>query len=150
MDIIRRNTDYALRILVNLAASDGEIALSTRHVARQNHIPYPLACKIMQKLHNDGFVKSAMGPKGGFSLSKKPAKIALLSVIETIQGPLKLNRCLLGVDVCPLQDKCPISIRLKELQNHIETYLNNITLQDLVNTGVRLNSKTGSCSRKGK
>lgn len=143
MDVLRRNTDYALRAMVNLAGHYGNEPLSTRTIAATEDIPYQLACKIMQKLHNAGLVKSCMGPRGGFQLSRRPSKINLLELIEVIQGPVSLNRCLLNVDVCPRRPRCVVSTTLHELQQHIEHFLAGITLAKLLqaNGGKKRNKK---------
>ena len=132
MDVVRRNTDYAIRLVLNLARRHENGPISTRTAASEEDVPYQLACKLMQKLHNAGLVKSSMGPKGGFGLSAKPAKMSLLEVIEAIQGPLRLNRCLLGVDVCPRQKGCPVMPKLAKLQKYICNYLGGITLDELL------------------
>lgn len=132
MDILRRNTDYALRIIVNLAQHYEDGFVSTKTVASQEDVPYQLACKLMQKFHNSGLVRSCMGPKGGFQLNKAPSKIKLLKIIEVIQGPVRLNRCLLGVNACPRQKSCMISRKLAKLQKYINDYLRQITLDELL------------------
>ena len=134
MDIVRRNTDYALRAMLNLAGHYGNGTVSAREVARQGGIPYQLACKLLQRLGKAKLIKSSMGPKGGFSLSKEPSKISLLQVIETIQGPVRLNRCLLSMKGCPRQRGCPVKPKLAELQKTIGDYLGSIKLDELVKT----------------
>lgn len=132
MDILRRNTDYALRAMLNLAGHYGQEPVSTRQIAEAEDISYELTCKLMQKLHSAGLVQSSMGPNGGFALSKKPDKINMLEIIEAIQGPLSLNRCLLEEDICPNKDGCSITVELAKLQKHIGKYLLGITLDELV------------------
>lgn len=132
MDIIRRNTDYALRAMVNLAVHYGGDPVSTRDISQSEDISYQLACKLMQKLNNAGLVKSSMGPNGGFVLSKTPIKINLAEIIDAIQGPLSLSRCLLGENVCQRQSSCPITVKLTELQKNIGDYLQSITLDELL------------------
>ncbi|MFB0525535.1 MAG: Rrf2 family transcriptional regulator, partial [Phycisphaerae bacterium] len=102
-----------------------------RTISTEEGISYQLACKLMQKLRNSRLVESCMGPKGGFRLRREPSKISVLAVIEAVQGPLRLNRCLLGADACPRQPDCPVSKRLAELQKHIRGYLGSITLDEL-------------------
>jgi len=132
MDILRRNTDYALRAMVNLAGHYGENPVSTRDISQSEDISYQLACKLMQKLNNAGLVKSSMGPNGGFVLSRTPGKINLAEIIDAIQGPLSLSRCLLGENVCPKQSSCPITVKLTKLQKNIGDYLQSITLDELL------------------
>ena len=131
MDVLRRNTDYALLAMVHLAAHWKQGPASVRKLASQENISYPLVRKLMQKLCNCGLVESSMGSKGGFSLSRQPSEINLLEIIETIQGPLRLNRCLLGRDICYRQKGCPISPKLVKLQKYMKDYLHGITLEDL-------------------
>jgi len=138
MDIIRRNTDYALRAMVNLARHYQNGPASARTLAAQEHIPCQLACKLMQKLHSTRLVESCMGPKGGFRLNRKPSKISVLEVIEAIQGPLALNRCLLSINVCPRQRNCTVRVKLAELQRCVSSRLAGITLDELAqNRGVQ-------------
>ena len=132
MDILRRNTDYALRLAVNLAAHYGDGARSTRALAEQGEVSYQLACKLMQKLHAAGLVESGMGPKGGFRLCREPSRISVVAVIEAIQGPLRLNRCLLGDGACRQQGHCPVRTKIAELQDRMDEYLGQVMLDDLV------------------
>lgn len=139
MDIIRRNTDYALRAAVELAGrSDGE-PVSTKEIASHQQIPYQLACKLMQRLHSAGIVKSTMGPSGGFILCKNPSKITVRRLVEIIQGPVRLNNCRL----CRLSRCCNISPELTRLQGKINEFLDGLTLRQLADTnGVKKQAKS--------
>ena len=124
MDILRRNTDYALRLVVNLAKRYGDGAVS-----------YQLACKLMQQLHAAELVESCMGPRGGFQLGREPAEVSILDVIETIQGPLLLNRCLMSETACLRKSACPVRGKIGELQRQMKDYLGGVTLAELVRSG---------------
>jgi len=131
MDVLRRNTDYALRAAVYLAKqTDGPV--STRMLAKEQGIPYQLACKLLQRLQKAGIVKSTMGPQGGFELSRDARQIPIGEVVSAIQGPVRLNRCLLGMPSCPREGHCEIRRKLVDLQSKIETFLAETSLADLV------------------
>jgi len=150
MDVLRRNTDYALRAMVNLASHHGQKCVPTKELASAENISYQLACKILQKLHKARLVRSSMGAKGGFQLSREPSKINLLDVICAIQGPVRLNRCLLGVHTCPRRPRCPVHSKLAELQKCIDSYLRTVTLDELVRSGSPKREKKLSNFRRGK
>ena len=101
-------------------------------LAEQQHFSYQLACKLLQKLTRAGLVESIMGARGGYLLTRKPAEIDLQEVIEVIQGPLSLSRCLLGADACCKSQSCPIRDKLGELQGQMAKFLGGTTLADLV------------------
>ncbi len=131
MDVVRRNTDYAARLMVHLAKRYGKGPVSTRTAASEEDVSYQLACKLMQKLHRSKLVKSSMGPKGGFGLGRKPSKISLLDVVEAIQGPITINRCLLSLDACSRRRICPVREKLAGLQKSISDGLAAITFDEL-------------------
>ena len=132
MDVLRRNTDYGLRIMVNLANHFNSKFISARQLADEGNFSYELGCKILQKLHKAELVKSGMGPKGGFTLSREPSKITLMEIIKALQGRIRLNRCLLDDNECEFQPDCQISTKLACLQLYIDGYLNDITLAEIV------------------
>jgi len=148
MDVIRRNTDYALRAMVHLAGQYGDGAVSTRTIATKEDISYQLACKLMQKLHKAKLVASCMGPKGGFRLYREPTKISLLEVIEATQGQISLNRCLVASDACERQKTCPVRIKLIGLQRYIGEYLGDITLDEMLQNCGKKVAKKGRRRKK--
>ena len=132
MDILRRNTDYALRLMIGLARHGEDASVSTRTLAEEQDVPYQLACKLMQQLHGAKLVESVMGAKGGFRLGRDPGRISLLDVVEVIQGRLSLNRCLVSDGCCPRKESCPVRARMGELQSQMDQYLGGVTLDDLI------------------
>ena len=131
MDVVRRNTDYAARLMVHLVKHYGSGPVSTRMAAAEEHVPYQLACKLMQKLNNAKLVTSCMGPKGGFVLAAEPSKISLLEIVEAIQGPISMNRCVLSENTCSRKTVCTVREKLANIQKNITEGLAEITLDKL-------------------
>jgi len=133
MDVLRRNTDYGFRMMVNLArhSYNGEL-ISARQLASDGNFSYQLGCKLLQRLHKAELVKSVMGPKGGFKLSRKPSEITLMDVINVLQGGVQMNRCLAGDQGCEFKSECEVNTKLACLQLYIEGYLGGITLDEIL------------------
>lgn len=132
MDVLKRNTDYALRAMVYLSACYDKRLVTARELSDKRHFSYQLGCKVLQKLHKAGLVESGMGPKGGFRLSREPGKITLFEIIGALQGGIRLNRCLLGGDGCEFEAECEVSVKLACLQRYIDGYFGGITLEELL------------------
>jgi Rrf2 family protein len=132
MDVIRRNTDYALRLIVGLVENHGGSPISARRLAKSCDISYELGCKLLQRLSSWGLVVSRMGINGGFELAKSPEKISLYQVIAAVQGNICLNCCVPDAKSCSKQPACKIRKKLIALQKYIEEYLKNITLDELL------------------
>jgi Rrf2 family protein len=132
MDVIRRNTDYALRLVVRLVGNFGRGPISAKALAESTDVSYELGCKLLQKLSSAKLVASSMGAGGGFELAKKPEKISLYRVVAAIQGGICLNRCVPDVKSCPKRQGCKIRKKLAILQKYIEEYLKDIMLDELL------------------
>jgi Rrf2 family protein len=132
MDVLRRNTDYALRAMIHLAKHWGKGPVSARQIADDESVSYDLTCKLLQKLAKARLIVSTMGAKGGFGLTREPEKISISDVIVCVQGPVNLNKCLMGGFKCPKGKDCPIYIKLLDLQGYIDHFFDKVTLADLV------------------
>ncbi len=135
VSVVRQDADYALRAMANLAGQFGEEPVSTRVLGSEGGISYQFACKILQKLHGKKLVVSKMGPNGGYSLSRDPAKINILEIIEAVQGPVVLNKCMPCGSGCERKASCKVTGKLESLQEYMGEYLAGITLADLLGNG---------------
>ena len=86
MDVIRRNTDYALRLVVGLVENYGKAPVSARQLAKNQDVSYELACKLLQKLSSAKLVKSSMGAAGGFELAKRPEKSVSIRLLKPFKA----------------------------------------------------------------
>ena len=103
---ISRKIDYGLRAMVYLASILPESVVPFREIARQMDVPEDFLAKILKTLVDQGLVKSARGPHGGYSLGRRPDEISFLEVIEAVEGPVALNVCLDGDDACGHSSSC--------------------------------------------
>jgi Rrf2 family protein len=125
--------------MVGLASRFNGEFISARQLAEDGNFSYQLGCKILQRLHKAGLVKSDMGPRGGFALSREPSAITLMEIITALQGGIRLNRCLLGGRGCEFEPECEINTKLTCLQLYIDGYLGGISLQEIIGSRSKIN-----------
>lgn len=105
---ISRRTDYGIRVILDLATLPESQRASTREIAIRQNIPSPFLAKIISQLSLGGLVTTYRGAGGGVTLARPASEISLLHVIEALEGPIRLNRCLLEPDACPNNGHCPV------------------------------------------
>ncbi|MBP8303672.1 MAG: Rrf2 family transcriptional regulator [Phycisphaerae bacterium] len=132
MDLIRRNTDYAIRAMAHLAASYGKGPVSAAVIAADQEVSCALVSKVLQRLQKAGLVKSSMGARGGFELAREPRRTTLLEVIEAVQGKVSLNRCLVHGQACTRRKVCSVRPRLVRIQESLVETLDQTTLGELI------------------
>jgi len=126
---LSRHADYALRIMLDLAAKPSS---HIGEIARRKAAPPAFSAKIVRDLVRAGLVKSLRGRKGGVAIARPPSTITLLQVIEAVEGPLSLALCVPGENSCPLSRTCPARPLFLKLQKIVTEELKAVTLQDLV------------------
>jgi len=137
MELVRQDTDYALRALIHLAPARDEERVSAPSLAKAQQIPLSFCHKILRKLVAAGFIASRPGRSGGFVLARRPSSVRLVDVVTTIQGPIAVTHCMMQVDPCPRRSDCPASRKWGKLQERILLFLRKTTLADLGGSGAR-------------
>ena len=143
MEVIRRNTDYGLRMMVALAkhSGNGELMSSTQLV-RKGNISYEVGRNLLQRLRDANLVKSVMGSKGGFKLNRKPSEISLREIINVLQGAVYLNKCLIHGQRCEFESECEVNTILAPLQQLLANYLEKVSLEEILQSRSKKSKKT--------
>jgi Rrf2 family protein len=130
---ITRSGEYGLRGLVFLAKQPPEKVILVSEISRKQNIPETFLAKIFQRLSKAGLLRSFRGAKGGFMLGKPAGEITMKEIIETLEGPIALNRCLLKKGECEEEEICPLHPVWEEVQRRFLDILENTTMEDIVN-----------------
>jgi len=131
MNFIARDTDYAIRALVFMAASSGKDVVTVDEIVKEDRLPERFLRRILQRLAKKNVLRSHKGKRGGFSFLKSPGKIRLTDLIEIFQGKLDFTNCLLKGRICPNVNKCLLRKKLKGICFLVKKELEKITIASL-------------------
>jgi Rrf2 family iron-sulfur cluster assembly transcriptional regulator len=134
---ITRSEEYGLRGLLFLANRSPEKVTLVSEISRDQNIPETFLAKIFQRLSKAGLLRSIRGAKGGFSLGRPANEITMREIIEALEGPIALNRCLLRKGECEEEKVCPLHQVWEEVQGRFIEVLDRTTIEDLVKRTVR-------------
>jgi Rrf2 family protein len=126
---LSRHADYALRVVLDLAPN---VSSRIADIARRRGAPSAFLAKIVRSLVRAGLLRSVRGRHGGVSLARPASRITVLQVIEAVDGPLALNRCVPGGGGCLLSRRCPAHPLWMKLQKTIADELRAVTIESLL------------------
>lgn len=137
-----KKTEYALVALTRLVQQErcqGD-PLSARQIAEEFNLPTPLLMNVMKELQREGIVNSIRGAKGGYQLQPTPETLSVLTIVEAIEGPVRVAACCNqeiaddgSCSACNMLDTCPIVRTVHQLHDRVISFLEELTLEDFVN-----------------
>lgn len=131
---LNQATDYAFRAMLHMGGLAQGTVVSTQVLAESEAIPPRFLLKIMRALHQAGLIRSYRGAEGGFALARPAGEISLLDIIEAMEGPVAIHRCLGDREACNKRctHECPVHATLAGLQSQLIAGLKQATLLSLL------------------
>jgi len=135
---LTRHTDYALRVLMQVALAEGGLVritdIAESYAISRNHLT-----KIVHQLGAGGYLQTVQGRHGGIRLARAPESIVIGEVVRDFEEGLELvecfdaNRC-----ACRIAPACVLKTRLSEALDAFLAVLDRTTLADLLTPRRRL------------
>lgn len=124
---------YAVTAMLDLSLNDDSGPVSLLEISERQSISLSYLEQLFSKLRRQGLVKSMRGPGGGYSLSKKPEEIAISNIIMAVDENLDVTNCGNATAGCHEENKRCLTHNLwMDLSNRIQSFLDDITLQDMM------------------
>jgi len=123
--------DYGLHGIIYLAEQPQGKVTPLSEISEAQRVPEKFLAKIFQSLSKSGIVKSHRGVKGGFSMAKSAEQLTIKEVLESIQGPYYIAKCLADDDHCDKSGECPVKQLLQLTQDKILEVFEGHTIADL-------------------
>jgi Rrf2 family iron-sulfur cluster assembly transcriptional regulator len=134
---------YAVMAMADLAKNNVKEPTSLAEISLRQGISVAYLEQLFLKLRKNNLVKSARGPLGGYVLAKPPGEIKLLNIIIAVDEKIKTVKCKKeSKKGCNGKStKCITHNLWDDLENHINKFFEDNTLNDIIFKEVRNNSK---------
>ena len=99
---------YGLRAMLALARAKGQGSMLLKDIVEREGLPGTYLEQLMVPLRKAGIVQGVRGAKGGYTLSRSPAEISVLTILEALEGPLNLAECPGGSGCCTKPETCAL------------------------------------------
>ena len=139
---ITQEADYALRIVYQLARGGG--VMDAKAIADSVNVPERFTVKILRKLVLSGIIRSYKGAQGGYELSEAPSEISMKRVVEVIDGPFEISRCLDSSYECSRNGSnkkcCTFHLVFDKINDTIMEKLDRVTLDEVINDEIGIDT----------
>lgn len=131
---ITQEADYGLRVVLFLCSLGYGEKIEAKAIAEKENVPIRFLLKLLRKLAQANIVRSYRGVSGGYSINKLPEEITMRDVIECIDGPICVNRCIYDPSFCTANktNHCTVHMALSNIQQNLVKELNNVNFKDLI------------------
>ncbi|MBB5687016.1 RrF2 family transcriptional regulator [Sphingobium boeckii] len=120
------HTDYALRVLIYLAAHEGQRcsipAIAQGYDISRNHL-----MKVVHVLGRGGFIKTVRGRGGGFQLARPASEINIGAVVRHTETDLRIADC----GACVIGGSCGLTGVLGQAVAGFLQVLDGFSLADI-------------------
>jgi Rrf2 family iron-sulfur cluster assembly transcriptional regulator len=141
-DIMRitQEGDYALRVVLFLYKYSNGERVEAKVISERENIPLRFLLKLLRKLASADIVKSYRGTGGGYAIEKPPSQVSILQVVQAIEGPIYVNKCLFDENMCNLKraETCEIHKALENFQSGMLQGLDKFTFEEILKTPVEI------------
>jgi Rrf2 family transcriptional regulator, iron-sulfur cluster assembly transcription factor len=123
--------EYALRAMLYICSQPFGTSYQISDIAEKNDIPDNFLRKIVPLLKKAKLLDSQRGNGGGITLLKKADEITPLEIIDAVEGPILLNKCLIHDKFCSRDDYCSFHIFWADAQKQLKEMLASKNLYEL-------------------
>ncbi|MBD3216709.1 MAG: Rrf2 family transcriptional regulator [candidate division Zixibacteria bacterium] len=120
---------YAIKAMGFIANHGGDNPVLSRTISGQMDIPQNFLSKIMNRLVQEGYLKSIRGTNGGFILELDPDSISLKEIAGLFMNLDDLRRCFLGLQEC--DGSCSLHRQWTPIVERFEKMLENTSIKKI-------------------
>lgn len=134
MTKLNRKIEYSLMALKYLQQNQSRFKVTAKEVAESVHAPFEVIARVMQLMAQKKLLSSQHGASGGYRLNQDLSTLSLFSLIEIIEGPSALVKCITEEGACDIGGSCNIISPIKALDQKLNSFFKNIPISELLMT----------------
>ena len=125
------HTDYALRVLIQVALGNGKL-ITINDISESFNISKQHLMKVVHDLSQKGYLDTVRGRGGGIGLSRPPRDINIGQVVRDTEDRLDVIGCLAQRGYCQIERACVLRGVLRDATDAFLAVLDEYTLADLI------------------
>lgn len=132
MNKMNRKIEYSLMALKHMSSKTPGELTTAKEVSDSYHAPFDATARVMQVMAQKGWLKSEYGAFGGYQITQDLSRLTLNDLMNVIQGPTKISRCLHKGEPCEIQSSCNIISPIQNLNDRLTEFYKSVTIRDIL------------------
>ena len=133
MHKVHRKLEYSLMALKHMSVKRAGELTTAKEIADSFHAPFEAVARSLQIMAQKGLLKSEQGVQGGYHISKNLSDVTMLELIEMMEGPVRIAKCLVeDGEPCEIQGHCNITSPIHDLNSKLSAFYRSLSVQALL------------------
>jgi len=125
---------YAVTAILDVAIKEHNGPVSLAEISESQGISLSYLEQLFSKLRKKNLVTSVRGPGGGYKLGKPRSEISVAMIIDAVNEKVRISNCAGDCNCAKNGTQCLTHVLWGQLSERITTFLDNITLEELMNS----------------
>ena len=132
MNKLHRKLEYSLMALKHMSVKRRGELTTAKEIADCFHAPFEAVARSLQIMAQRGLLKSEQGVQGGYHISKDLEQVTLLELIEMMDGPTQIAKCLTSGEACEIQNHCNIISPIQNLNEKLSNFYRGLSIHEVL------------------
>lgn len=130
--MISQTAEYALRVVLHVAARRTQEPTSAAEAAATLGVPERYLARVLNTLSHEGVLTSTRGAQGGFRLAIDPGELTLAAVVGAFDAVGEPPQCLLRTQRCGAGEPCIAHQHWHDVAASVRQFFQETTIADLI------------------
>ncbi|MFZ4402559.1 MAG: RrF2 family transcriptional regulator [Pseudobdellovibrionaceae bacterium] len=132
MNKLNRKMEYALMALKFMSHKiPGELT-TAKEISEALKVPFDATARVLQQMAQSGLLRAEYGAFGGYQIVRDLAKTTVNDLIEIIEGPVAIVKCMHVKEDCEVSDQCNILSPVHTLNRKLVDLYKSMNLKELL------------------
>ena len=132
MNKVNRKLEYSLMALKHIAGKPTGQLTTAKEISENFKAPFDATARVLQSMAQRGLLKAEHGAHGGYLLVQDLSQVNMNDLIEIVQGPIRVSKCLHEDDPCEIRDSCNIVTPIQNFNDQLTDFFKSISVKDLL------------------
>ncbi len=131
--------------MADLAKHGDQRSVALSEIAARQELSEAYLGRLFGQLRHAGLVESVRGRSGGYQLALPADAIFVGQILAAVDEPTRMTRCIAGSNIgCVGEERCLTHGLWAALSRHIQTFLSDVSLQDVLHGGPALQNSVAA------